>query len=139
MDGDEADDKQEGPEMVELPSPSFKTNLAELDSGKSNEQKLTDLRLKEERLNIIIRNAKKELEGVNTEGDRKRSMQNIFELQMAFQREKRLILGQQQDYRIHLARLWKSQYHVFEVSFRTVIVYIKPTRIKRSLESVEQT
>ena len=117
------DRKREIIERTELPSPTFKTNFAELEPGESHEQKLRDLRMKEERLTAIIRNAKKELTSITTENERKQRMHNIIQLQIAFQREKRLILGHQQAYRIHLAKLYKNQYRVHSVIITNVSVY----------------
>jgi len=114
---DIAEDSEEkhAAEPTELPSPTYKTNFADFDPGKTHEQKIRDIKIKEERIYSVIRNAKKELRAMEDEEDRKRRMDNLVQLQTAFRREKRLILRHQQDYRIHLAQLYKTQYHVFEV------------------------
>jgi len=113
---DSVDDSEEknAAEPTELPSPTYKTNFADMDPGKTHEQKIRDIKIKEERIYSVIRNAKKELRAMADEEDRKRRMDNLVQLQTAFRREKRLILRHQQDYRIHLAQLYKTQYHVFE-------------------------
>lgn len=119
--GKETDDMDERRQETylrnELPSPTFKTNFAELDDEESHDQKIKRIKLKEERLATIIRNAKKELaEQKGDEEGRKQRMHNIVQLQMALKREKRLVLGHQQEFRIHAAKLWHVQYHAFEVT-----------------------
>jgi len=104
----------------ELPSPTFKQNFSDLDPERSNEQKIRELQLKEERITNMIKNAKKDstpnLGIYEGEFERKRRMNNIIELQIAFQRQKKLVLRHQQDYRIHMAKLSKHQYKAFEVT-----------------------
>ena len=103
-------------EKIELPSPTYKTNFAEFESRESHEQKIREIRLKEERLTNVIKNAKRELAVVDGDEDRKQRLNNIIQLQIAFQREKRLILGHQQAYRIHLAQMWKKEQYSSEVN-----------------------
>ena len=132
---DESEEKQEGgqSEPTELPSPTFKTNFADFDPEKSHEKRIRDIKIKEERLTAIIKNAKKELINTTEENDRKKRMQNIVQLQLAFQREKKLIVYHQQDYRIHMAKLWKSQYHVFDVRIFVLKSLIDRIKIKLRL------